>query len=106
MFLNILLLQKATAKNCFDLTYCNCSGGVWAKTHSTKSVSRVRKKTIAQFLWVAHPFKYAQLLPAFHIYTTKAQMHLPNYVLVSAFALIALTVYIYCPGRQAPQART
>jgi len=39
------------------------------------------------------------LLPALHIYTTTAQMHLLIYGVVSAFALIALTFYIYRLGK-------
>jgi len=39
------------------------------------------------------------LLPTLHIHTTTAQMHLLIYCVVSAFALIALTFYIYRLGR-------
>jgi hypothetical protein len=46
------------------------------------------------------------LLPALHIYTTSAQMHLLIYGVVSTFALIALTFYIYLLGKQVPQVRT
>ena len=46
------------------------------------------------------------LLPTLHIYTTTAQMHFLIYGVVSAFALIALTFYIYRLGKQVPQVRT
>jgi len=46
------------------------------------------------------------LLPTLQIYTTTAQMHLLIYGVVSAFALIALTFYIYRLGKQVPQVRT
>jgi hypothetical protein len=45
------------------------------------------------------------LLPALHVYTTTAQMHLLIYGVVSAFALIALTFYIYRLDREVHRAK-